>query len=472
MLLDRTWTSTITEPGGVLLIAPYELGHQPVNIASPLGALRAAGFQPLAIDTTVDELGDEAIRRTRLVAISTPMHTALRLGAAIAERVRQVNPAAHICLYGHYAELNASHLLTGLADSVLSGEFEPALVSLATSLTVGAGPANVAGDTTVASASGPQLQRLAEPLIDRRGLPPLDRYARLDIDGQMRVAGYIEATRGCHHQCTHCPITPVYRGRFFALPRSVVVADALSQIEAGARHLTFGDPDFFNGPTHGLRIMRDVRAVAPATTFDVTIKVEHLLQHRDRLPELAELGCVFVVSAVETLSEEVLRRLRKGHTRAHVEEALRLLDEVGIAMRPSLLPFTPWSTLTDYAELLQFVAEHDLIEHIDPVHLSIRLLVPPGSAILAEDPDGTVFAPLDAPSFQHPWRHPDPAMDALQRTVSAIVEADAARGISARETFTTIWHATREASGLLQPDPPEPLEARPRPPRLTEDWFC
>ena len=473
VLLERTSTqASVRAPGGVLLIATYELGHQPVNLASPLGALRAAGFQPFAVDTSVDEVGDAAIRRARLVAISTPMHTALRLGSAIAERVRQVNPDAHVCFYGHYAELNASHLLSNAAVSVLSGEYEPELVSLAAALADGAEPTGVSELTTAGSRSGPALSRLAMPLIDRSGLPPLDRYARLEVNGEMRVAGYIEATRGCHHQCTHCPITPVYRGRFFALPRETVVADALTQIEAGARHVTFGDPDFFNGPTHGLRIMREVRAVASETTFDVTIKVEHLLQHRSRLRELAELGCVFVVSAVETLSDEVLRRLRKGHTRADVEEALRLLDEVGIAMRPSLLPFTPWSTREDYAELLQFVAEHDLIEHIDPVHLSIRLLVPPGSAILAEDPDGTVFGPLDAPSFQHRWDHPDSMMDELQRSIAVVVEVDASRNIPARQTFATIWRTAHDATDLLSADPPRPIEARPRPPRLTEDWFC
>src|SRR3712207_6632584 len=205
-------------------------------------------------------------------------------------------------------------------------------------------------------------------MSDRAGLTALRRYAGLERDGQIVPAGYVEATRGCHHTCLHCPVTPIYGGRFFAVPREVVLADARAQIAAGARHLTFGDPDFFNGPTHGLRICRTLREEFPSLTFDATIKVEHLLQHRRLLPELAALGCAFVVSAVESLSDLVLAKLDKGHTRADVEAALVEMDAVGIPLRPSLLPFTPWATLDDYRELLRFFAERDLLDHVDPVH--------------------------------------------------------------------------------------------------------
>ena len=471
--LDRISTRPdVVEPGGVLLVACYELGHQPFNLASPRAALRAAGLAPVAVDTAVETLTDEAIELAALIAISVPMHTALRLGVAVAERVRAVNPSAHLCLYGHYAHLNAAYLLDQVADSVVGGEYESTLVQLAAALRDGVDLASVPGLRTSDSPAAPVIERIVFAAPDRDALPAMDKYAQLEWAGETRLAGYVEASRGCHHLCTHCPIPPVYGGRFFAVPRATVVADALQQVAAGARHITFGDPDFFNGPTHGLRIMREVRAVDPDVTFDATIKIEHVLEHADRLPELAELGCVFVVCAVETLNQDVLRRLRKGHTKADVERALELLDAVGIAMRPSLLPFTPWSTPAEYAELLGFVAEHDLVDHIDPVHLSIRLLVPPGSLILGEDPDGEHFGELDPPSLQHRWSHPDPAMDALQRDVSAIVEAAASRSEPARITFRAIWRVAAQRTGLLLDRPPVPFVRRPKAPRLTEHWFC
>jgi len=405
------------------------------------------------------------------------MHTALRLGARVAARVRAVNPAAHVCFYGLYATLNADHLLAGGGDSVLSGEVDGPLLALARALDRGDPPATVPGLGTRVRPAPPVLDAAlaADPAAvvpDRRGLPPLRAYAGLERDGTIVPAGYVEATRGCHHECRHCPIPPIYGGRFVVVPRPVVVADARAQVAAAARHLTFGDPDFFNGPGHGLRVMRELRDEFPWLSFDVTIKVEHLLQHRKRLPELAALGCAFVVSAVESLSDRVLQKLAKGHDRADVETALDLLDAVGLPMRPSLLPFTPWATLEDYVELLAFVAERDLVGHVDPIQLAIRLLVPPGSELL-KDPSGAEWlGELDAPNYTYRWDHPDPRVDALQREIAALVEAAAAAHEPTPATFARIWAAAWRARGETPPPLPAPVVPRRPPPRLTESWFC
>jgi radical SAM superfamily enzyme YgiQ (UPF0313 family) len=472
LLAGPTTHSPLTETGDVLLVSCYELGHQPLNLASPMAHLRAVGFDPIAVDTSVEGLPDDLLVDARFVAISVPMHTALRLGARIAARAKALNPAVHVCFYGLYATLNAEYLLREHGDSVISGEYELALTGLARALAAGEDPAGVPGVGTRLRAADPVLRRL--PLLppDRAALPGLRSYAGLEQGGLIVRAGYVETTRGCHHTCGHCPITPIYGGRFFAIPRATVVADARAQVLAGARHITFGDPDFFNGPQHGIRVMRELRAEFPRLTFDATIKVEHLIEHGRLVPELAELGCVFVVTAVESLSELVLAKLMKGHDRAGVDAALAILDANGIAMRPSLLPFTPWTTMVDYIELLRFFAERDLSEHVDPVHFSIRLLVPPGSALL-DDPTSVEWAgELDDEAFTYRWRSPDPRLDDLQRTVSGIVERAAAEQEPARMTFRRIWDAAHLAAGEVPPPVPVPDHQRPSPPRLTESWFC
>jgi radical SAM superfamily enzyme YgiQ (UPF0313 family) len=287
-------------------------------------------------------------------------------------------------------------------------------------------------------------------------------------------AGYVEATRGCLHTCLHCPITPVYGGRFFVVPREVVLADIRAQVVAGAQHITFGDPDFLNGPGHVLRILRAMHAEWPWLTFDATIKVEHILEQRDIFPELAALGCAFVVSAVESLSDDVLHHLDKGHTRADVLAALDILDAVGIPMRPSLLPFTPWTTLDDYLDLLTFFEERGLIDHVDPVHFSIRLLVPPGSALLDRPDTASWLGTLDAAAFTYRWRHPDPRLDELQRAIAAVVEAGERDKADPLETFAAIKELAWVARGEPAPLPRSSgvLLARRPVPGLTESWFC
>src|SRR5436190_24386944 len=106
----RRWRSASQEMrtrGDILLISCYELGHQPFHLASLSAMLEQAGYHPLPIDTAVETLDDETIRKAQVVAISVPMQTALRLGEQIAQRIRTINPRAFICLYGLYALLNA-----------------------------------------------------------------------------------------------------------------------------------------------------------------------------------------------------------------------------------------------------------------------------------------------------------------------------------------------------------------------------
>src|SRR5206468_3725615 len=142
--------------------------------------------------------------------------------------------------------------------------------------------------------------RLDFPVPSRGQLPPLSKYAHLQIAGESRPAGYIEASRGCLHYCRHCPIPPVYEGRFFVVPLEVVLADVSQQVAAGARHVT-------------------------------------------------------------------------------------------------------------------------IVDHVDAIQLAVRLLIPPGSMLLALPETQAVLGPLEPEKLSYAWCHPDPRMDRLAHDVFAIV---------------------------------------------------
>ena len=463
----------IERPPSILLISCYELGHQPASLAVPMGFLLHAGYEAEAMDVSVEGFDEEKVRRAEFVGISVPMHTALRLGLRVAESVRRINPRCHICFYGLYASLNRDYLLATVADTVVGGEFEEQLVALVKAIEAGS---KIEGEhiSTRSKAGLPALSRLNFSLPERGALPKLERYARLELDGEQRLAGYVEASRGCLHHCTHCPIPPVYNGRFYVVPKDVVIEDIRQLVRAGARHITFGDPDFLNGPTHSLRIARDMSQEFPGITFDFTAKVEHIIKHRSLISEFARLGCVFIVSAVESLSDTVLAHLEKGHTRQDVDRALLILRAAGIALRPSLVSFTPWTTLQDYIDVLEFIESRDLIDHVDSVQYSIRLLVPPGSLLLSRPGAEAWLGPLSEKSFSYEWAHPDSRMDELHAQVTRIVEQAVGRNEDARVTFYRILDAAYRARGdeAMTHTAPVIAPLRLRPPRLTEAWFC
>jgi radical SAM superfamily enzyme YgiQ (UPF0313 family) len=459
--------------GEILLISCYELGHQPFHLASLQAILHEAGYAPLPVDTAVEALTDEVILNAHFVGISVPMHTALRLGEQIALRVRSLNPSAHICFYGLYASLNADYLLQGTIDSAIGGEYEGPLLRLIAALEHGQSE-TIAGVGTRQNSSNPYIQRASYIVPERCQLPSLDRYAHLELNGNSVLAGYTETTRGCKHTCLHCPITPIYKGRFFAIPLEVVLADIRAQVAQGAHHITFGDPDFFNGPTHALRITRVLHTEYPEITFDATIKIEHLLKYRHILPELHDLGCAFIVSAVESINDSVLHHLDKGHTAADVAATFDMMDEVGIPLRPSLMPFSPWETLDSYIALLNFFEGRRLIEHVDPVHFSIRLLIPPGSALLNVVEDKAWLGELDAAAYTYRWQHPDLRMDNLQHEIAALVEHAQRIQADPIETFFHIKSLALAASGQdtsVSCDI-QGYGTKKVLPHLSESWFC
>jgi len=439
----------------------------------PIAFLRRAGIEAETMDVSVEGFDIDKVKRAGFVGISVPMHTALRLGLRVAKEIRSLNPDCHICFYGLYASLNADYLLIEVADSVIGGEFEEALCALVEAVQSGSS-IDIEGVSTRRSASKPVLVRLNFCALDRSALVPLEHYAKLDYNGEQNLVGYVEASRGCLHLCTHCPIPPVYNGRFFVVPREVVLDDVQGLVASGARHITFGDPDFLNGPRHSLQIARAVHEEFPDLTFDFTAKVEHIIKHRGLIEDFARYGCIFVVTAVESLSDVVLEHLDKGHTRDDVFEALLILRGAGISMRPTFVPFTPWATIDDYVDVLEFVESEHLIDHVDPVQYSIRLLVPPGSLLVSRSDSRRWLGRLVQESFTYEWSHPDRRLDELQKQVSGIVEQAAGTGEDPIETFLRIRELAYAARGdalcIRQAPAIDPL--RLRPPRLTEAWFC
>lgn len=461
----------------IVLISTYELGHQPFGLASPAAWLRRKGHEVFCLDTSQQALRDfeSKLAQTDAVAFYLPMHTATRIAMHAIERVRGLNPRARLCAYGLYAPINAELLHEAGIERVIGGEFERALLEWVGSdggvdkNQIPRGPASARDDKLQAVVSLEKLQFLTP---DRDGLPRLAKYAKLKLpSGEERVAGYTEATRGCKHLCRHCPIVPVYNGAFRVVQRDVVLADIRQQVAAGAQHMTFGDPDFFNGPTHAVGIVEQLHSEFPELSYDVTIKVEHLLKHADLLSRLRDTGCAFVVSAVESFDDRVLEYLDKGHTREDFFKVVRIFRDIGLNLSPTFVAFHPWTTLETHREFLSMVSEQDLIENIQPIQLAIRLLIPAGSRLLDLPHVRKIVGGFDREALAYPWRNADPRVDDLQRDLEAMIQRATKANASRHAIFAEACRLTDEKLGRI-PSQVEPLPDRATIPYLTEPWYC
>src|SRR5881275_2397346 len=224
----------------VLLVSTYELGHQPLHVASPAAALRKAGHEVRCLDLSVERWDAGALEWAQAAGFSVPMHTAMRLAMRAAAGVRRARPE-----------------LPAWVGALAAG-----------------GPPDARADEALI-----QLGRGEFELPARDLLPPLERYAHLALGGDERLVGYVEASHGCVHRCRHCPIPPVYDGRIRIVGADTVLADVEQLAAMGARHITFGDPDFLNGVRHSVAVVEAMHERFPELSFDCTTKVEHVLEH-------------------------------------------------------------------------------------------------------------------------------------------------------------------------------------------------
>lgn len=453
----------------IALISTYEMGRQPFGLASPAAWLRNRAHEVTCLDLSREPLNEQVLREAGLIAFYAPMHTATRLILELLEPLQRLNPTAHFCAYGLYATLTAESFQRRGLKSLFGGEFEQALVDLAEYLS---------GLSAVSQSppfdSNISLARLRFQTPDRRGMPALQSYAHLVLpDGKHRVAGYTEASRGCKHVCRHCPIVPVYKGVFRIVDREVVLADIRQQVASGAQHITFGDPDFFNGVGHAIPLVEALHREFPQLTYDVTIKVEHLLKNGELLRTLRATGCLFIVSAVESLDDPTLQKLGKNHTRGDFFRVIELCRRADITLQPTFVPFTPWTSLEQYLDLLEQLRHADLTEAVAPIQLGIRLLIPPSSKLLELEEIRKLVGPFDAQALVYPWKHANPAVDALAEQAQEIVAICEKLKRDRAATFERIWGAARLAAGRSAEERVRPLLAsRATVPYLNEPWYC
>jgi radical SAM superfamily enzyme YgiQ (UPF0313 family) len=446
----------------VLLLSTYELGHQPLGIAAPAAVLESAGHETRPFDLSQVDLPAAAVEWADALVVSVPMHTATRLGSDVIGRLRSARPALPVAFHGLYAPVVAAAGVAQPGDLLVAGDPSGALLDWLAALGAGAPapdrlpPVRIDLGPVKTPASGPPL---------RRGLPPLSQYAKFARGSDLKVVASVAASHGCNHTCRHCPVAPIYGGRSRPIALETVMADIDQVVELGAEHVSFADPDFLNRPGHAREIAGLLHRRHPTVSFDATVKIEHILRHEQLWPELAAAGLVFLTSAFESRDDYVLQLLEKGHSAAEEQAAVGVARGSGIEIRPSWMPFTPWTTIESVADLLEFSAKADLVWSTDAVQYSIRLLLPAGSLLLDDADLG----------LEPEWVAADRRLDDLQLAIAARAELGTTTDETPAETFAGIWEVARKAGARLASTPPPPDTPwlpGPERPRLTESWFC
>ena len=147
------------------------------------------------------------------------------------------------------------------------------------------------------------------------------------------------------------------------------------------------------------------------------------------------------------------------------------MRDVGLPLAPTFVAFTPWTTLEGYLDLLQTIADLDLVEAVASIQLAIRLLLPAGSRLMELPEIRALAGSLDPTALAHAWEHPDPRVDQLQRDVQRLVGRTAPRAARGGVRRGDGAGAVRPPANARD-DTDQPRAARATVPFLTEPWYC
>ena len=297
----------------------------------------------------------------------------------------------------------------------------------------------------------------------------------LQSDRERRTAGYTEASRGCKHRCRHCPIVPVYDGRFRVVAARVVLADIRAQVAAGARHITFGDPDFFNGIRHACAIVeRRSRASSRRDLRRHDQGRASAAARRRCCRCFARPAALFVTSAVESVDDRVLAQLEKGHTRADFERAVALCRDAGAA---AVADVRRVHALDDAGRRTASCCRRSIAWSSSST--SRRFSSPSGCSSPRDrgcwswTTSARWSRPFDAASLTYPWRHADPRGGSAAARGRSSWSASAARPSRARGVRRESGRTRARPRGIAPPSRrSRPLAARATMPYLNEPWYC
>ena len=375
----------------ILLLSFYDLGKQPKIVSEIYNKLNTDNVEIDFLDYSVDSTAIELSRYDAL-GIYASMHTATVLATQFLYKKELPEKIFSFGLYAHV--LSDSDPTIHYIDNLDSEELFDYL--------------------KIKSDNGYSFK---ETVPDRTIFPNISEYTRLIDKGSNKITGSVETTYGCKHLCTHCPVPIQFQGSFKIFSERKIIEDVSNQIELGAEHISFNDPDFFNGPKFSLKILEKLNKEYPLITYDSTIKVEHILKYKDYFKELNNLNMLFVISAFESTNDLILKVLDKNHTFRDLEDAIELSKKYNVDIRPTWMPFTPWTRLEDLHNIIELIENYELRDTVDPIQLTIKLLIPKHSLIINRPEIKEYLGRYDAESFSYFWSYEDPKVDDLQKSL-------------------------------------------------------
>jgi radical SAM superfamily enzyme YgiQ (UPF0313 family) len=381
--------------------APDRRRSIPIGLAYIMAFLQAQGYASEGFDFGDSQTDPSAlVDRYRLHAYPlvgfSVYNESFGPAMEMAERIKQLGEHSFVVLGGPQATATHDAILKRYpsVDGVIRREGELPMLALLEALARGR-PLDTVPNLTWRQPDGRiQVNPEIPALEDLDALPFPDAsftaeypYPKLSFynvpTGDLFPALMINTSRSCPYNCSFCGVLTIGRRYRSRSPSSVVEELQYFRSAHGCdyRHVYFSDANFFVQYKRALDIVKALHSFDPRITFSFSTRVNQLLQAKDTLEEMHQLGLRFVEVGVESASPGVLARLAKGVKPAVNVAAVRMLRRLGIEIALDFIMIDPASTLDDVELNLDFLEGNGFLDYYPHEHLYTSLALYEGTPI-------------------------------------------------------------------------------------------
>lgn len=343
----------------------------PFGLAYIASSLREAGHDVTVVDMEGDSLSTD--RALGMITDSSPgmvafggMVTRYRYVRRLARQVRKELPEVFLAAGNSGAStVPGLYLRSCGLDAVVLGEGERTSIELADALSAGADWHSVPGLAWLDRSGGLQRSAVRMPIEDLDTLPwpawdlfPTDSYVS-SMDHRQKRVRHMEvlASRGCPFDCVYC-----YRiyGRKVRrrTPDSIITEIRELVRRFDIRYTGFPDDLFTSSRDFVMEVCRGIREEFPDLKWSCLGRVNTV--DREMLETMKDAGCDWISYGIESGSDIMLERMRRGVTAQQCLDALKLTESVGIHAEGSFIIGMFGETRESVAETVDFCRRADI----------------------------------------------------------------------------------------------------------------
>lgn len=347
----------------VLLIQPPSTSplRDKVFLFEPLAleyigaGLELDGHEVALLDARIDPGIEEAFRifRPDVVGI-TGFTSHVNIIKGIARRLKNIDPTILFVVGGHHATVCPSDFNDPSIDVVVIGEGVFTMREILNAWESGRDFISIRG--VAVPGTGNMRFSSPRPYTNLDDLPFPDRslsarYRHLYHSEWFNPLASVRTSLGCTARCDFCSLWKITGGKYLRRHPESVVKEI---IEVDEPYVFFCDDESMLD-TRRMNTLADlIREQNIHKRFFLYARVDTIVDHPDLFAKWAEIGLAQVFVGMEEFTDERLETMGKGITIRQQEEAVRILDRLGIMMEASYI-VDPSYTHDDFNALLKHV---------------------------------------------------------------------------------------------------------------------